>query len=211
MRELVGVDNRANAPDLTARDVERHHADQSLLCVEIERSRAAVDLDGAQRHARKSGAQAEPVDQRACDAAAAVQRPRERRDLAAAVTRQLDVVGEQRLQPSEIALLGRLEEPSRELLALLVRRLKAGPALLDVASGPRRELAHVVGALADDLGDLRVVVVEYVVKQQDGALLGREALQQHQHRQRQRVGCLSVLGRPSGPSVMIGSGSHSPA
>ena len=75
--------------DLTAGDIERHHADQPLLCVEKERSRAAVDLDGAQRHARKAGDQAEPVDQRARDAVAPVQRPRERRHLAAAVAGQL--------------------------------------------------------------------------------------------------------------------------
>jgi hypothetical protein len=42
--ELLGLDNRADADDLTACDIERHDADQPLLCVEIERSRAAVDL-----------------------------------------------------------------------------------------------------------------------------------------------------------------------
>ena len=73
--------------------------------------------------------------------------------------------------------------------------MEAGPALLDVASGAGGELAHVVLALADDLRDLRIAVVEHVVKQQHGSLLGREALQQHQHRQRQRVGRLGVPGR----------------
>jgi hypothetical protein len=57
------------------------------------------------------------------------------------------------------------------------------------------DLAHVVLALADDRRDLRIPVVEHIVKQQHGSLLRREALQQHQHRQRQRVGCLSVPGR----------------
>jgi hypothetical protein len=42
-------------------------------------------------------------------------------------------VSEQRLKPSEIALLGGCEEPSCQLVALLARRLEAGPALLDGA------------------------------------------------------------------------------
>jgi hypothetical protein len=64
-----------------------------------------------------------------------------------------------------------------------------------VASGAARELAHVVLALAHDRRDLRIPVVEHIVKQQHGSLLRREALQQHQHRQRQRVGRLSVPDR----------------
>src|SRR5262249_32960057 len=79
---VVGGEDRVDAGDLTAGDLERHHGDQPALWVEIERSRAAVDLDGAQRHARKAGAPAGPVDQRARDPGTAVQRPRERRDLA---------------------------------------------------------------------------------------------------------------------------------
>jgi hypothetical protein len=86
-----------DAGDLTAGDIECQHADQPLLSVEIEGSRAAVDLDGAQRHARKAGGPADPVDQRARDAVAPAQRPRERRNLAAAVAGELHVVSEQRL------------------------------------------------------------------------------------------------------------------
>src|ERR671911_456436 len=55
VRQLVGVDDRDDACDLTAGDVERQHADQPLLSVEKERSRAAVDLHGAQRHSRDAG------------------------------------------------------------------------------------------------------------------------------------------------------------
>jgi hypothetical protein len=43
-------------------------------------------------------------------------------------------VGEQRLEPGQVALLGGLKEPSRQLVALLARRLEAGPALLALAS-----------------------------------------------------------------------------
>jgi hypothetical protein len=77
-------------------------------------------------------------------------RPRKRRNLAAAVGGQLHVVSEQRLEPSEIALVDGREEPSCQLVALLGRRLEARPALLEVASGAAGELAHVVLVLADD-------------------------------------------------------------
>jgi len=70
-----------------------------------------------------------------------------------------------------------------------------GPALLDVASRAGAELADVVRALADDPGDLPILVVEDVVEHQDGSLLRRQALQQHEHRQRQRVGHLRVPRR----------------
>src|SRR5262249_10286892 len=101
----------------------------------MERSRAAVDLDGAERDAGKARAETEPVDQRARDAGPPAEGPLECRNLAAAVAGQLHVVSEQRLEPSEIAVLGGLKEPSRELVALLARRLEAGPALRHVAPG----------------------------------------------------------------------------
>jgi hypothetical protein len=47
MCELVGVDDRADAPDLTHRDIERQHHDQALVSVENERSCAAVNVDRA--------------------------------------------------------------------------------------------------------------------------------------------------------------------
>src|SRR5262245_58632830 len=104
VRQLVGVDDPVDACDLTAGDVERHNGDQPLLCVEIERPRAAVDLDGAQRGPRSAGAQADPADQRARDAVAPAQRARQGGNLAAAVPGELDVVGEQRLEPRQVTL-----------------------------------------------------------------------------------------------------------
>ena len=101
---------------------------------------------------------------------------------------------QQGLEPGQIPLLGGGEKPLGELLALLPRGLEPRAALPDVTPGPARELAHVVLALADDLRDLRIAVVEHVVQEQRGSLLGRQALEQHQHRQRQRVGHLGVLG-----------------
>ena len=97
-------------------------------------------------------------------------------------------MSEQSLEASEIVVFGRREEPSRQLVALLARRMEAGSTLLDVAAGATGELANILLALADDRRDLRIAIVEDVVKQEHGSLFGRQALQQHQHRQRQRVG-----------------------
>jgi hypothetical protein len=87
---------------------------------------------------------------------------RERRRLAAAVAGQLHVGSEQRLEPSEIALLYGCEEPPCQVVALLARRPEAGPALVDVLSSAGGELAHVVLALADDPCNRQIPVVEHV-------------------------------------------------
>ncbi len=50
--------------------------------------------------------------------------------LAAAVTVEHHVVGQQFLQPSEVTLLGGREEAGRELLPLLARGLEPGAPLL---------------------------------------------------------------------------------
>jgi len=39
VRQLIGVDDRAEAPDPIAGDVDRQRAAEPLLCVENERSR----------------------------------------------------------------------------------------------------------------------------------------------------------------------------
>lgn len=58
MRQLVGIDDRADGLDLTAADLEHQHAEQPLMPVEQQRSRAAVDLDGSQRRGRDCGQRA---------------------------------------------------------------------------------------------------------------------------------------------------------
>jgi hypothetical protein len=60
-------------------------------------------------------------------------------------------VSEQRLESSEIAVLGGGEEPSCQLVALFSCRLEARPTLLDVTSGAGGELAHVVLAIDSQL------------------------------------------------------------
>src|SRR4051794_40332857 len=72
--------------------------------------------------------------------------------LPAAVAVEHHVVGQQLLQPFEIALLRGRDEAGRELLRLLARGLEAGaPPLLHVAAGPCGELPGVLLARADDL------------------------------------------------------------
>jgi hypothetical protein len=69
---------------------------------------------------------------------------------------QHDVLGQQLLEVLELALADRREEAVGERVAGLARGLEARPALLDVPARASRELARVVLALADDLGDLVV-------------------------------------------------------
>jgi hypothetical protein len=85
--------------------------------------------------------------------------------------------------------------PSRELVTLLARGLEARPPFLHVPARPHRELAHVVLTLPDDLRDLVVRVVEHLPQEKDGALLGREALEQDEEGKGQRVGHLRLPRR----------------
>ena len=62
------------------------------------------------------------------------------------------------------------EETSGELVALLARGLESWPALVDLTPGPDGKLTAVLLALADDGGDLSVVVVEDIVEQEDRPL-----------------------------------------
>ncbi|HET6774830.1 MAG TPA: hypothetical protein VFH36_16050, partial [Acidimicrobiales bacterium] len=66
--------------------------------------------------------------------------------------------------------------------------------LSTVAAGPHRHLPTRGLALADDLGDGVVAVVEHLAQQEHGPLLRRQALQQDEERERQRVRHLRVGG-----------------
>ena len=59
-----------------------------------------------------------------------------------------------------------------DVAAAFERAVAAGAALLDVAAGPRGELAGVLLAGADDPRDLLVGLVEHLAQQEGGALLG---------------------------------------
>jgi len=198
---LSWVDDPADAVDLTVAMFERHHADEALLFVEIERARAAVDLDEAHGQARQAPCPAEPVDERACDPGrgrvASAPGPgacRRRR-------RSAPRVGEQRLEPAR-SPCSALEEPVGQLVALLAPvRSRAAFARRGAWRGSRA--GGRCPRSCHDARDLRIAVVEHVVEQPARPAARARALQQHEHRQRQRVGGLGVPGGSSSPSVMI--------
>ncbi len=142
----------------------------------------------------KRAAGAHPCHQRARHPGAAVDRTCEGGRLAAAVAVEHHVMGQQLLQPFEIALLGGREEAGREHLPLLARGLEPGAPLLHLAAGACGELAGVLLARPDDLRDPVVGLVEHVAQQVRGALLGRQALEQDEEGERQRVRHLGLAG-----------------
>src|SRR5919108_3740534 len=120
MAKLVGIDDRADVADLPPVDLQRHHADQPARGIDESGPRLTVDLAEAKLAAQPRCLPG-PVANRARDAAAAAQRLCQRRGLAAAVAVEGHVLGQQRLQPTQIALLRGGEEAPRQLLALLPR------------------------------------------------------------------------------------------
>ena len=104
----------------------------------------------------------------------------------------------ERLERLEVALARGGEEATGQLVALLLRRLVARPALGHVAACASGELPGVGLALAHDRGDVLVRVVEDVVQQESGPLLRRQALEQDEEGHRERVGQLGPVGRVVG-------------
>ena len=111
-----------------------------------------------------------PADERLGDPLGADERDRDGRRLAAAVAVDGRVRGEQLDKTLGVALLPRGKEAAGDLLPLLPRDVETVPAFLDVPVRPGEDLAAVVGALADDLGNLVVGVVEHLAEEEDGAL-----------------------------------------
>jgi hypothetical protein len=114
---------------------------------------------------------------------------------------QAHVLGQQRLQPGEVALVDRREETLREPIGLLARGLEPRPALVDLAPSAADQLPRRRLALADDLGDAVVGVVEDLAQQERRPLLGRQALEQDEEPDRERVG---ELGMGGGVVVAVG-------
>jgi hypothetical protein len=189
--ELVGVDDRADAPDLTVGDAEPHTP--SSRCCGSRMSAPGPWLTSTWRN-DTPGMPSSPTLLNLTSICATRFRPRSGCVKAGTLPPPSPVnstsAASSASRSASSGLLGGGEEPGRELV--FARCLAAGPALVDVASGACSESAHVVLALADDLGDLRVVVFEHVVQQQHCPLLRGEALQEHQHRHRERIGHLGV-------------------
>jgi len=117
-------------------------------------------------------------------ALAPVDRPARRGCLAVAVTVGDHVGREQLDELHEVidpAVAGDgVQESAGELIALGALGLELRPSLLDVAASPDGELAAVVLALTDDLGDLAIAVVEHLAQQEHGPLDRGEPLEQQQ-------------------------------
>src|SRR5262245_23349919 len=141
MPELVRVDDRPDRSDLALVDLERHDADQAVVGVEDLDSGLAVDRDATEMRAAEARRRARPRHQRPGDPCAAVHRPGECGRLAATVAVQGDIVGKQSLEPLELALLDRREEPAREPLALVARGLEPRPAFADLPPRADGQLA----------------------------------------------------------------------
>ena len=120
--QLVGAEHRGQRLDLAAlSDVERDNADQPFGRVEHRRPGLPVDGDLTQREGAEVGRGGpHRREQRAGNPHPADDRLRQ-----AAV--QGHIVGQQLLEPAEVAVSGGGEEPTGQALASLARRLKAGP------------------------------------------------------------------------------------
>ena len=141
--QLIRVDDRAHGLDLSASYVKREDSDQLPSAVEEKGARLTVHLDLMQHRSTEEPALASPGQQRARDAAATVQRLCQGPHLTTAVTVQHHVLGQQRLQRSQIARMRSREEALCQLVALLARGRKARPPLRDLAARPCGELAGV--------------------------------------------------------------------
>ena len=209
---LSGFTIERIAWNLAIRDLERHHADRRARAVEEQGARLAVDLD-AGAVARPPSARPGAARPPACGRRGrGRERARQRRHLAAAVAVQHHVLGEQGLERREVAVAGGGEEA-------LGRARRAAPATASKrgrrSSTWRRARAASWRTLASlcrrSSAISLVAVVEDVVQQEHRPLLGRQALEQHEERQRQRVGRLGRARRGRRrASPTIGSGSHSP-
>ncbi len=114
-------------------------------------------------------------------------RAAEGRDLAAAVAGHDDIRGEQLLEPFEITITRRREEAVDEVAVVAAGCREPHAPFGHVLAGPSGELPGVGFGRADHLGDVRVLVVEDVVQQQRGPLLGREGLERDEQRERQGI------------------------
>ena len=190
--QLVGVDDRCDPAHGAIRDIDCPDANQQAVGVEDERAGSAVHRHRPDR-AADPFPHAGPCEQGPRDVGAADDRVPEGGRLAAAVATEHDVLGENRLEGSEIAALDRREEARSQSFVLAARDGEPRALLADVATGADRKLANVRRLQVEDLGDLVVLVAEDVAQQEDRSLLGREALEHGQERERERVEHLGAL------------------
>jgi hypothetical protein len=123
----------------------------------------------------------------------------------------LHVVRQQLLQSLEVTLLGGREEVGRELLSLLARGIEPGAPLVHVAAGACGELAGVLLAGADDLGDPVIGFVEHLAQQERGARCSGDRFSSSTRKASDSESAISALRAGSSSALVTsGSGSHSP-
>jgi hypothetical protein len=90
-------------------------------------------------------------------------------------------------QTLDVALARRGEEAGGERAALLGVGVEARPLLADAPAGAAEDLAAVLLGPAQHLADLGEGVVERVAQHEHGALVGRQALEQDEEREGDRL------------------------
>ncbi len=185
--ELVGVAHRADRLNLPVEYVERHGKEHLVVPIAEDRSRLAVYLAGLDCHVDPD----EPGGDRGKHPGhllGADDAPGQRRDLAAAVSDQLNVSGEQLLQAVDVAFPERAEELRREFVSLLAVRLEPWPPRVHVVPRPHGELPARRLGPPDRRRDLREAEPEHFPQYEDRSLERGQPLEQQQGRCRHRVG-----------------------
>ena len=103
MAQLLRVDDRADALDLSVGDVERERAHDVPLPVDGQGAGLAVDLHGSDREPVDALGAPHPVDQRLRDRSTSEHRAGDGPNLAAAVAVQRDIVSQHCLQGVQVA------------------------------------------------------------------------------------------------------------
>lgn len=178
--ELVGVHLVAEGRDALGGDLQAHDADDPAVEHRHDGGGAVggrgVDLGRTADDGALGVAGLEQAPHELRDREGSLERPRARRDLAAAVADRDGVAREQPYERLGPAAGGGREELLDDPLGLGLADLGAGLAVGDVLLGAVEDL--LAGGLADveDLGDLPVRVVEGLPEDVHRALVGGEAL-----------------------------------
>jgi hypothetical protein len=182
--ELVGVHDRPDRLDATVYHVERQHRDQPALPVVAKRAGLPVHRGRLQTGADPPSLLEERAEEPS-HAHRAVDRFPDRLGLATTVADGDGVRSQELEQPVHVALEPRGEEPPRQLVALLDRRLEPWRAGLDPLPRAGEQLSAVRLALIDDLRDRGVVVLEDLAEQEHRALDRLQVLEEHEEGHRE--------------------------
>src|SRR3954469_11123700 len=163
--ELLRIHDRPDRLDPAVGDLQRGHAPEAPLGIPVGGARLAVHLEALEPQVERPELLHEAGEHLA-HPVAPVDRPRRGRRLAAPLPVEDHLRREHLHQTFRVAVLRRLEEALSQLLAPLARGLEARLAVLQPAPGADGQLARVVLAPADHLGDLAVAVAEHLAQQE---------------------------------------------